>query len=206
MPVTSTRVTTSTVVRRPHDDAGRRQASRSLITHRLPATMGRVHIFIRRAEASDADFLADMLVAAAFWRPDEPSGSVTEVLSQAQLAHYVVGWPRPGDLGVIALAGQQPVGAAWVRLLPESDPGYGFVDAATPEMSMGVVRRWRGRGIGSRLLDALIASAREQGLASLSLSVEPDNHARILYERAGFRQVDEVSGSLTMFLRLQRPK
>lgn len=168
--------------------------------------MGRVHIIVRRADASDADFLADMLVAAAFWRPDEPSGSVTEVLSQAQLAHYVVGWPRPGDLGVIALAGQQSVGAAWVRLLPESDPGYGFVDAATPEMSMGVVRAWRGRGIGSRLLDALIASAREQGLASLSLSVEPDNHARILYERAGFRQVDEVSGSLTMFLRLQRPK
>lgn len=146
-----------------------------------------------------------MLVTAAFWRPDEPGGSVTEVLSQAQLAHYVVGWPRPGDLGVIALDGQQSVGAAWVRLLPESDPGYGFVDAATPEMSMGVVRAWRGRGIGSRLLDALIAAGREQGLASLSLSVEPDNHARILYERVGFRQVDEVSGSLTMFLRLQRP-
>lgn len=146
-----------------------------------------------------------MLVAAAFWRPDEPSGSVTEALRQPQLAHYVADWPRVGDLGVIALNEQQPVGAAWVRLLPESDPGYGFVDAATPELSMGVVRAWRGHGVGSRLLDALIAAAREQGLASLSLSVEPDNHARRLYERVGFQQVDEVSGSLTMFLRLQHP-
>lgn len=144
-----------------------------------------------------------MLVAAAFWRPNGPSGSVTGVLSQPQLAHYVAGWLRPGDFGVIALNAQQPVGAAWARLFPESDPGYGFVDAVTPELSMGVVRAWRGGGIGSRLLDALIAAAREQKLASLSLSVEPDNHARFLYERVGFRQVSEVGGSLTMLLRLR---
>lgn len=90
-------------------------------------------------------------------------------------------------------------------MLPESDPGYGFVDAATPELSMGVVRAWRGRDVVFHLLDALIVAAREQGLVFLSLSVEPDKHARRLYERVGFRQVDEVSGSLTMFLRLQRP-
>lgn len=162
-------------------------------------------VTVRPAGASDADFLAEMLVAAAFWRPEEPSGSVTEVLSQPQLAHYVSGWPAPGDLGVIALDEQLPVGAAWARLLPESDPGYGFVDATTPELAMGVVRACRGRGIGTRLLRALIAAAREQGLASLSLSVEPDNRARRLYERVGFRQVGQVSGSLTMLLRLPRP-
>ena len=100
-----------------------------------------------------------MLVAAAFWRPDGPRGSVEEVLSQPHLAHYVAGWPQLGDLGVVALDGQQPVGAAWVRPLPESDPGYGFVDAVTPELSMGVAQAWRGRGVGSRLLDALVAAA-----------------------------------------------
>ena len=147
-----------------------------------------------------------MLVAAAFWRPEGPSGSVADVLSQPQLAHYIAGWPRPGDLGVIALDGQQPVGAAWVRLMPESDPGYGFVEASTPELSMGVRSAWRGRGVGTRLLDALIGAAGEQGPASVSLSVEPDNAARRLYERMGFRQIDEVGGSLTMLLRLRRPR
>ncbi len=146
-----------------------------------------------------------MLAAAAFWRPDGPSGSVAEVLSQPELAHYVVGWPRQGDLGVIALDGQQSVGAAWVRLLPASDPGYGFVDPGTPELSMGVLQAWRGRGVGAHLLDALIAAARERGLTSVSLSVERDNYARRLYERVGFRQVDEVSGALTMLLQLPRP-
>ncbi|MGL5811333.1 MAG: GNAT family N-acetyltransferase [Nocardioides sp.] len=159
-------------------------------------------LLIRRAESSDAGFLMEMLVTAAFWRPDGPHSSLTEVLSQPQLAHYAAGWPRPGDLGVVALDGAQPVGATWVRLFPKSDPGYGFVDDATPELSIGVRKAWRGRGVGSRLLDALIAAAREEGLASLSLSVERDNHARRLYERVGFLQVNETSGALTMVLRL----
>lgn len=30
-------------------------------------------------------------------------------------------------LGVVAYQDQQPVGAAWLRLLPDSDPGYGFM-------------------------------------------------------------------------------
>jgi ribosomal protein S18 acetylase RimI-like enzyme len=143
-----------------------------------------------------------MLVAAAFWRADGPSGSVVDVLSEPTLAHYVTGWPRADDLGVVALDGHQPVGAAWLRLFPASDPGYGFVDAATPELAMGVVRARRGRGIGRQLLDAVIAGARERGVASVSLSVEPDNHARRLYEQVGFRTVDERGGSLTMLLRL----
>jgi ribosomal protein S18 acetylase RimI-like enzyme len=160
---------------------------------------------VRPAEASDADFLAEMLAVAAFWRPQGPSGTVPGVLSRPELAHYVAGWQRPGDLGVLAVDGQRPVGAVWLRLLPESDPGYGFVDAATPELSMGVVQAWRKCGVGRRLLDALVAAAREQGLASLSLSVEIDNHARRLYERVGFRQVGEVNGSVTMLLRLGVP-
>ena len=164
--------------------------------------MDGVSLVVRPAEASDAGFLAEMLVAAAFWRPEGPRGTITTVLSQPELAHYVEGWPRPGDLGVIASEEQRPVGAAWIRFVPENDPGYGFVDAATPELSIGVRKECRSRGIGSLLLDALIASAREQGLSSLSLSVEPDNYARRLYERVGFGQVDEANGSLTMFLQL----
>ncbi len=93
-----------------------------------------------------------------------------------------------------------PVGAAWLRLLPEQDPGYGFVDEQTPELSIGVAPSHRGRGIGSLLLEALIEAAREQRYHALSLSVEPDNPARRLYERHGFRVIGTVDGSLTMLL------
>ena len=43
-------------------------------------------------------------------------------------SRYVRGWGRPGDTAVIALEGGFPVGAAWYRLFPASEPGYGFVD------------------------------------------------------------------------------
>ncbi len=160
-------------------------------------------VAVRSAEATDGAFLAEMLVAAAFWRPGGPSGSVADVLDRPELAHYVAGWPRSGDLGVIALEGRQPVGAAWLRFFPDRDPGYGFVDAGTPELAMGVATAWRAQGVGSRLLEELIDTARRRGLPAVSLSVEPDNRARRLYERTGFRRVGGSSGSLTMLLRLR---
>jgi GNAT superfamily N-acetyltransferase len=131
---------------------------------------------IRPAEAADAPFLAEMLVAAAFWRPEGPQGKVSDVMDQPELAHYVVGWPQPGDCGVIA-EDEHPVGAAWFRFLPASDPGFGFVDAKTPEVGMGVALSRRRQGIGSRLLSSLVAQARSDGLATLSLSVARDNYA-----------------------------
>ena len=97
---------------------------------------------------------------------------------------------------------EEPVGAAWWRLFPPEDPGFGFVNASTPEVAIGVVEDWRGRGIGARLLDALIVRARAEGLPALSLSVEKDNDAVHLYERAGFRRVSAVGGSWTMHLAL----
>ncbi len=158
-----------------------------------------VAVGVRPAGPADGAFLAEMLVAAAFWRPDGPIGDVQSVLAQPQLAHYITGWPRPGDIGMVAEDGA-PVGAAWLRLLPEEDPGYGFVDEETPELSIGVVPTQRGRGIGSLLLEALIEAARDQRYQALSLSVEPDNPARRLYERHGFQVVGTVDGSHTMLL------
>jgi ribosomal protein S18 acetylase RimI-like enzyme len=67
---------------------------------------------------------------------------------------------------------------------------------------MGVVPAWRGRGVGANLLTALIVAARGAGSAALSLSVEPDNAARRLYERFRFHRVGVVDGSFTMLLRL----
>ncbi len=139
-----------------------------------------------------------MLVAAAFWRT-EASGSIGEVLDRPEFARYVEGWPQGGDLGVVAEE-QRPVGAAWLRFFSESEPGYGFVDAQTPELSMGVARPWRGQGVGASLLGALVTAASDAGLVALSLSVESDNYALRLYERFGFRKVDTVGGSLTMLL------
>jgi ribosomal protein S18 acetylase RimI-like enzyme len=145
-----------------------------------------------------------MLAIAADWRPGTRVRSVKEIMADPALAHYVADWPADEDVGFVAEDGS-PVGAAWSRLFPEHDPGYGFVDAATPEVSIGVVDEARGRGLGTLLLAALIAEVRRRALPALSLSVEPDNPAASLYQRLGFVTVSRVGGSLTMVLNLSHP-
>jgi len=123
-------------------------------------------VAIRPAGAADAAFLTEMLVEAAFWRLDGPRGGVEDVLREPNFVHYVAGRSQPDDLGMVAEHEDDPIGAAWLRYFTASDPGYGFIDPATPEVSMGVVPQWRGRGVGQRLLDALIDAARRADLAS----------------------------------------
>jgi ribosomal protein S18 acetylase RimI-like enzyme len=146
-----------------------------------------------------------MLRDAAQWRPDAPRRSVQEVLADPALARYVRGWPRASDAGWVAEAGSgapDPIGAAWWRYFPAENPGYGFVDASIPEISIGIDARFRGRGLGRRLLDVLIHGARARGVPALSLSVERDNFAVALYESVGFQPVHEDDGALTMLLQL----
>ena len=148
---------------------------------------------LRATTGADAAFLAAMLDAAGNWRPGAPHQHVP--------AHYIAGWPKEGDYGVVAEAGR-PLGAAWWRFFPPDDPGYGFVDATIPEITIAVVQDARGRGIGTHMMEALIDEARCQKLTGLSLSVEPDNYARRLYERLGFQPVGETVGAVTMLLPL----
>jgi GNAT superfamily N-acetyltransferase len=131
-----------------------------------------------------------MLLAATNWSPEWPERSRSQVLSSPTTAHYIAGWPRPGDLGVVAEADGQPAGASWLRFLPESDPGYGFVAADVPELTIGVTAAWRGRGLGRALLRAIAGRARAAGISRISLSVERKNFAHRLYESEGFQIVD----------------
>jgi GNAT superfamily N-acetyltransferase len=158
-------------------------------------------LVVRRATAGDGPFLGQMLAVAADWRPGTTVRTTAEILAVPALARYVVGWPRRGDAGFIAEDGVA-IGAAWWRLFRDSDAGYGFVCEDVPELSIGVAPGWRLQGIGTRLLRTLIAEARRSGLSGLSLSVELDNPAVVLYERLGFGTVGVNGGALTMALSL----
>jgi hypothetical protein len=65
--------------------------------------------------------MADMLVEAVNWSP-EWKKSRKRVLSMPSTAHYIASWPRDTDLGVIAEAGRERIGATWLRFFSADDP------------------------------------------------------------------------------------
>jgi GNAT superfamily N-acetyltransferase len=151
-----------------------------------------------------ADFLREMLYEAAYWRSADDRPPLAEALARPDLARILADWGnRPGDAAVIAVDGDgRPLGAAWYRFWTAAHHSYGYVDEATPEVGLAVVPGERGRGIGAGLLSALVNHARQQGIGRLSLSVEQDNPAVRLYERAGFRQVILNGNAWTMVVQL----
>lgn len=150
---------------------------------------------IRKGSPADVPFMRSMLAHAYGWR-------VNALDADIPLTRYVDNWGRHGDVAVIAHETGNRVGAAWLRLFRASEPGYGFVDELTPELSISVVPSRRGHGVGRELLDALLARARDEGHERVSLSVEQDSPAVAFYERNGFIAVGESQGGLIMVRRL----
>jgi ribosomal protein S18 acetylase RimI-like enzyme len=139
--------------------------------------------------------MRSMLAHAYHWHV---AGLETDI----PLSQYVDNWGREGDVALIAAEGPNRVGAAWFRTFPATAPGYGFVDAQTPELTIAVVPSRRRHGVGQELLDALLEKAHAEGVPALSLSVEKDSPAVKFYERNGFSAVGESDGALTMSRRL----
>lgn len=111
------------------------------------------------------------------------------VRANPDLARYAQGWGREGDCGFRALYGSSTIGLIWARLFPAHDRGFGWLGNTIPELSIAVQPQFRGQGVGRRLLEELVAAARDQ-YGSLSLNVRSDNEAAVhLYESCGFRSV-----------------
>ena len=147
---------------------------------------------LRPVDAQDARFLRDLLRHAYHWRlnadPDLP------------VYRYVQNWGRRGDAGIVAFEGLNAYGAAWYRLFPAAEPGFGFVDEQTPELTIAVVPSRRGKGAGVELLEALLERARADGYGAVSLSTAKGQTG--FYERFGFETVAETPQAVTMVARL----
>jgi len=159
-----------------------------------------VSLSIRAIDASSSDRLRYYLWLSIFTPPGEALPPA-DIVEHPGLALYVDGWGRYGDDGVLAIdtANGADVGAAWLRLWPGPETGYGYVDRSTPELAIAVRPAFRGRGIGTCLLDTLLDRASQRHRA-VSLSVSRDNPAIALYQRLGFRVIAEAGGTFTMRL------
>jgi ribosomal protein S18 acetylase RimI-like enzyme len=142
---------------------------------------------IRPLVASDQDFLWDAL-HVALWDPPPAPLRPREVLEHPGVQIYAEGWGRESDVGVCGEVegAPAPVGACWMRLVPERK-GLAYVDDATPQLGIAVMPGHRQKGYGERLMRAALAAAKAKGIAQVSLTVHVKNPAVALYERCGFR-------------------
>ena len=143
---------------------------------------------VRPARADDAQAMADVFAAVAA----ERDGIATE--PPVDIAERAAQFASSADGTVVAVADGKIVGMIHVAA---SRHGFG-------EFGMLVDRAWRGRGVGSALVQAAVDRARRQGLHKLCLEVFTHNTAAIaLYRKCGFveegrrvKQYRRASGEL----------
>ena len=122
---------------------------------------------------------------------DEQKAAFILMQFEAQDASYHQSYPE-ADFSVVRRDGVD-VGRLYVARL---ETEIVLIDIA-------LLPAYRGGGIGSQLLDDLLASAHKDGLP-VTLHVEPGSRARRLYERMGFESRG-VSGPYESMVRPARP-
>jgi ribosomal protein S18 acetylase RimI-like enzyme len=148
---------------------------------------------IRPLTAVDEPILWEMLYQALQTSEGAPP---REIVRHPQFARHAEGWGRAGDTGFVAYDAKQKdelLGAVWLRLGTGDERDE---TKATPELAFAVKRGLRRRGIGAALLTQLVKATPQQ--STISISAPANNPAVRLYERFGFKVVEQSEGALTM--------
>ncbi len=128
----------------------------------------------------------------ALWDPPPAALRPREVLEAPNVRIYAENWGnQPGDIGVAGeIDGEsEPIGACWMRLVPNRQ-GLGYIDDETPQLGIACLPGFQGKGYGHQLMLAALDAARKAGVKQVSLTVHPENPARLMYARCGFVRLD----------------
>lgn len=161
-----------------------------------------MNVTIRPITRKDQFFLEEIIYHAIFV-PEGAEPPTRDIVHSFGLRKYYEDFGRPGDLGFIAIdhTTEHRMAAAWLRLLTAEQLGYGYVDDQTPELTIATLPDYRGKGIGTRLLEHLFEAAKAQ-YSAISLSVWPANPAFRLYQRLGFVVVKQNEHDVVMLKQL----
>lgn len=142
---------------------------------------------IREIHKDEIVLLKDFLYEAIFI-PEGVEPPEREIVEKPELRLYIDDFgSQEGDYCLVADCSGKVVGAVWTRIMDD----YGHVDDDMPSFAISLYKEYRGLGIGTQLMVKMLELLKRQGYKQASLAVQKANYAVKMYERVGFRTVDE---------------
>lgn len=147
----------------------------------------RNNYIIRDLKEDETGLLKDFLYEAIFI-PEGIEPPERDIVEKPELRVYTDDFgTRTGDNCLVADFGGKVVGAVWTRIMDD----YGHLDDETPSFAISLYREYRGRGIGTQLMIGMLELLKQQGYKRASLAVQKANYAVKMYEKVGFKTIDE---------------
>ncbi len=142
---------------------------------------------LRNLREDETELLKDFLYEAIFI----PKGVMPpdrEIIEQPELKIYYedFGTGR-ADHCIVADDNGKVVGAVWTRIMDD----YGHVDDETPSFAISLYKEYRGQGLGTQMMNQMLNLLKDKGFNKASLAVQKANYAVRMYEKAGFKTVNE---------------
>ncbi len=157
-----------------------------------------INYIIRPLQISENHLLKDFLYEAIYI-PEGIEPPSKDVVDLPELKVYIENFgTKKDDYCLIAESDGNAVGAVWVRIMHD----YGHIDDETPSLSISLYKKYRNKGIGSRLMKEMIKLLGSKGYKNVSLSVQKVNYAVNMYLKQGFKTIKETDEEFIMLLRL----
>jgi len=154
---------------------------------------------IRRMAAAEYPLLDEFLYQAIFV-PKGADAPPREIINQPDLQIYVRNFgQQEGDCCLVGDCGGKVLGAVWVRIMDD----YGHIDDETPSFAISILPEYRGQGIGTRLMKAMLELLKSEGFERASLAVQKENYAVKMYRSCGFETVSENEQEYIMVCKLR---
>lgn len=141
-----------------------------------------MRFFVRPLKTEEPPLLADFLYEAIFV-PETITPPAKDIIYLPQLQIYISHFGRlKDDCALAAEKEGRIVGVVWVRIIND----FAHVEDTTPSLAVSVLPPYRGKGIGTALLKAMLELLKQKKYKQVSLSVQKQDPAVRLYKRLGF--------------------
>ena len=154
--------------------------------------------YIIRPMESAEEYLLEEFLYQAIFQKDDNNLIPRSVINEPSVKIYIEKFGRKEDACLVAEYDAKVVGCVWTRIFDEDVQGFGFLDSETPEFAISVLKDYRGIGIGTELMKAMIKLLKSRGYVKTSLAVQKENYAVKLYEKIGFKIIKETDEEYLM--------